>query len=222
MDTSPEAIRRFMHHVQRTEGGCWLWTGNRDGKGYGHYRQGRLQLRAHRLSYAVHVGEIPHGLFVCHRCDVRLCVNPEHLFLGTALENSRDMVSKGRSPHGERSGHNTVTEDQVREMHSLYLAGESQARIARRFHVSRGLVCEVMRGRTWRHLDLPAVEGLARIGNNPMRGASNAMAKITAEQAMAIRARADAGERHAEVAHDYGVSRSTVYLIAKRKNWAHL
>lgn len=80
-----------------TNGGCWLWPVK---SGYGVFK-GK---RAHRLSYEAFVGPIPDGLFVCHKCDVPACCNPDHLFVGTALDNSRDMVAKGRAGGGDKNG----------------------------------------------------------------------------------------------------------------------
>jgi len=83
-----------------TESGCWEWQGSRDTSGYGivKRRPGTLT-RAHRESYVAHVGPIPEGMMVCHSCDNRRCVNPAHLWLGTAKCNFDDAVSKGRIPH---------------------------------------------------------------------------------------------------------------------------
>lgn len=75
---------------------CWLWTGATDGRGYGTTSfKGRL-CKAHRLAYALFVGMIPKGMFVCHKCDTKICVNPKHLFAATQSGNIKDCVSKGR------------------------------------------------------------------------------------------------------------------------------
>lgn len=86
----------FLPFVSRVEVGCWNWTGFINPKGYGQLSFKRRTVRAHRLAWALAYGPIPDGLCVCHRCDNRRCVRPDHLFIGTNLDNMRDMVAKGR------------------------------------------------------------------------------------------------------------------------------
>jgi len=83
-----------------TESGCWLWTDYLVSGKYGHLTVNYKTLAAHRVSYELHVGEIPEGLCVCHRCDVPFCVNPDHLFLGTHKDNTQDMLKKNRGRWG--------------------------------------------------------------------------------------------------------------------------
>ena len=80
--------------------GCWLWDG-RDIKGYGAVSVANKSKLAHRVSYEYHKGPIPDGMFVLHKCDMPLCINPEHLFLGTHAENMADMKRKGRGSGGK-------------------------------------------------------------------------------------------------------------------------
>ena len=93
---------------------CWLWTAAVDRQGYGMLRSGNGMCRAHRVSYELHIGQIPKGLLVCHTCDVPGCVNPDHLWLGTNATNMVDMTAKGRRALGVSHGKAKLTEDQVR------------------------------------------------------------------------------------------------------------
>jgi hypothetical protein len=133
--------------------GCWLWVGsvNFDSRGdrYGRrVHEGRFW-RAHRLSFVLHRGPIPDGLWVLHRCDTPLCVNPQHLFLGTVTDNNADMTQKGRrrSAEGEAAGNSKLTAEQVVEIRT---SPGSHANIAARFGVSPTTIGRIQNGEGWR------------------------------------------------------------------------
>lgn len=139
---------RFESLIERIpEAGCWLWMGSIGWNGYGQF--GRGHIGAHRVSWELHVGPIPPGMFVCHRCDVPSCVNPAHLFLGSSADNSRDMVLKGRSGRGERAGHAKLTSEAVLAIRASAQRGVA---LARRFSVSPMTISLIRSRQTWRHL----------------------------------------------------------------------
>lgn len=99
--------QRFFEKVNKTSS-CWLWTGALTGNGYGSFRFNGKTCSAHRFSYIHFNGEIPEGMIICHKCDTPSCVNPEHLQIGTHLDNNRDCIAKGRfvKSYGNKNGHN--------------------------------------------------------------------------------------------------------------------
>ncbi len=108
---------------------------------------------AHRLSWEMQYGPIPRGMVVMHTCDVRRCVNPFHLVLGTVAENNRDRDKKGRQAKGEAAGRAKLTEDQVRVIRDAVTSGAAtKAALARRFGVSRERIGQVVSGRGWTHV----------------------------------------------------------------------
>lgn len=134
---------------------CWQWTGCIANSGkclpYGRIGQGRRTIMAHRLSYQIHRNqEIPEGLFVCHKCDNPGCVNPEHLFLGTPLDNMMDRDSKGRQAKGERNGSAKINMAIARQIRQTDSEGEfTLAELSSRFGISVPQVSRILRNESW-------------------------------------------------------------------------
>lgn len=147
---------RFAASIDVDPSGCWLWRGKIDSKGYGVINDQHKAHRAHRMSWLLSRGPIPDGLSVCHRCDVRACVNPDHLFVGTATDNNRDCWSKGRgvplSRRADGSAPNRLNPAAVREIRGLYAEGMTQVTIAARFGVRDSTISHVITGRSWGYL----------------------------------------------------------------------
>lgn len=93
LDTK-RAERRFWKWVRKQDDGCWIWTGGVTGSGYGAYHVSGRQVGAHRFSYQVRYGEIGDNSHICHICENKTCVNPEHLFEGTAEDNMAHLKGK--------------------------------------------------------------------------------------------------------------------------------
>lgn len=133
--------------------GCWNWNMARTKAGYGLYwcKDRRKLIYAHRLSYERKLGAI-RELCVCHRCDNRACVNPDHLFLGTHQDNSRDMQSKHRGTVGTKQHFAKLSDARVLEIRRRAAEGQPQALIARDLGVKQPTVSDVVRGKSWRHV----------------------------------------------------------------------
>lgn len=136
--------------------GCWLWLGVIQRDGYGVY--GRREL-AHRAAQRIHCGPPPPGAYVLHRCDVRHCVNPDHLFLGGHQDNMDDMAKKGRraiiSKPGESNGSAKLTAPDVVRIREMLAAGVARSRVATAFGVTYSNVRMIHRGQTWAGVGAP-------------------------------------------------------------------
>jgi len=141
-----EAIKkRFMDKVMpEPNSGCWLWAGSSVKNGYGQVRVNYKLYLSHRISHELFKGEIPDGMNVLHTCDVRCCVNPDHLFLGTQKDNVQDMIAKGRRIHTK------LNQFQVRTIKRLLSFGTLlNIEIAEIFKVSPSTISAIKHGRNW-------------------------------------------------------------------------
>lgn len=144
-------IERFEErYIPDPNSGCWHWI-VAGANGYGFFGYKKKQRLAHRASWEIHNGFIPKDMMVCHKCDVRCCVNPHHLFLGSATDNVRDMLKKGRG----KSGMAKLTKTQAIE---IFLSKEKNIVLAEKYNVTSALIGYVKRGKIWKH----ATDGLVQ------------------------------------------------------------
>jgi hypothetical protein len=139
-----DPVERYWSHVEQIDG-CWRWTGARNNKGYPVMHEDGGLVYAHRFSYELHVGPIPAGMVVCHRCDNPPCTKPTHLFLGTKADNSLDMVLKGRVA-------SKLSVEQVREIRTRGAEGISHAALAEEYGVDRSNIGLILGRKSWRHV----------------------------------------------------------------------
>ena|SRR6185295_3118431 len=132
--------------------GCWLWAGSLQ-FGYGQVRLNKKSIRAHRVSYQLHKGEIGEKL-VCHTCDVRCCVNPDHLFLGTYEDNNRDKIAKGRTNYviGDKCSYAILKSEDVLKIRELHESGINQRILAKQFNVHFATINLVVNRKNWKHI----------------------------------------------------------------------
>lgn len=137
---------KFWEKVDKS-GDCWNWLGHIDKCGYGKF----WNYLAHRFSWVDSFGEIPDGMYVCHKCDNPRCVNPDHLFLGTQKDNMDDMVKKGRHKYvkGEESHKSKLNKNDIYVIRSLVSQGYTHLEISKKFRVSISAIAHIVHGRSW-------------------------------------------------------------------------
>lgn len=159
-------MERFWIKVNKASD-CWEWTGARLPAGYGVFWVNGKNEGAHRVSWQLHKGPIPDGLWVLHKCDNPRCVRPDHLFLGTPKDNTQDCQRKGRGgdsgigdwvlqnvhliPHGEEHSQAKLSAEAVSIIRAELRSGKSQRSLARHFKVNQSTVRDIAINKTWRH-----------------------------------------------------------------------
>lgn len=135
--------------------GCWEWYGYITKYGYGQTTYRSKSILANRLSWMLFNGELKKELDVCHHCDNPKCINPDHLFVGTASENIQDCFNKNRKSHkGVNHPGAKITDDDVKKILQLRRTGWTYRKLSDRFKISVGAVNCVINRRTWKHVDI--------------------------------------------------------------------
>lgn len=152
-ERSDHLSRYFERNVIRSEG-CWDWKTKSRSEKYVRmdYAKGKPKISIHVYSWKVNFGDVPKGMYVCHKCDNTRCSNPQHLFLGTAKDNNRDCVNKDRHPKGERHGNAKLTEEIVKKIRHFLKMKIVATEIARQLKVSLHAIYHIKNGKTWKNI----------------------------------------------------------------------
>ncbi len=231
---SADTVSAFWAKVARRHPDeCWEWTAARSKNGYGAFQS----KSAHRYSAELALGPIPAGMFVCHHCDNRGCVNPKHLFYGSHSDNMRDARRKGRmripDVHGTpewrakmiaslRRGEDThnakLTDQDVIRIRQLRVAGHSLRKLATAYSLDASTVSAILKGKNWKHVfDMPGCPTLGEL--LAVQPNLRSGAKITPEIAKDIKNRLAKGETGRSIARLYGIHFASVSDIKAGKTW---
>lgn len=228
-NTDANVEERFWKYVTKGKSSeCWIWESAILPNGYGvlwigdNEKYKPTSKYVHRISWIIHYDSIPKDHLVCHRCDVRACVNPEHLFVGTPADNSKDMVIKERS-------RSDFSAQQVAEMRRLYLSGKHPTQeIAKMYAVSRWNVLNAIKGNTWSHIPLPkdfgesypdSKQAYKQLTEQKRMAGRQAIAKLSIKKADDIRMLYRRGYTQDQIASQYGVDISTISRVVNGLIW---
>jgi len=146
-------MKRFWNKVVKRTNGCWEWTASIAWNGYGRFKYAGKMALAHRVSYILKYGPVPDGMMVCHTCDNRKCVNPDHLFLGSHQDNMDDMVTKGRGATKDqtraKNGNAKLSENDVMTIKGRLEQGDKNTHIAKDFGVHHSTISAIKRSVSW-------------------------------------------------------------------------
>lgn len=204
---------RFWRRVNKSEGdGCWLWQAACHDTGYGAFDEA-----AHRMAWRLTYGPIPDNLFVLHKCDVRRCVRPDHLYLGTPRDNIRDMIQRGRALHRELHPSAKLNWQAVNDIRKRYATGGVSAKVlAKDYGVSSGTIYWIVNNKIWQTAQTRRIIR----PDNYSKGEHNPRAKLNWQSVHEIR------QRHKtktlsinKLAKEYAVSPRVVWSVVHNKSW---
>ena len=153
MEIYQSDVERFKSKCVAVESGCLEWRGARYTNGYGQFSMRRKDLKrktysTHRIALLIAGEEIPDGMMICHTCDNRICVNPEHLYVGTGVDNNRDTVKRERGNRvtGERCSWSKLKDEEVR---FIKASASRTSDLAKMFRVHQSLISQIRHGKRW-------------------------------------------------------------------------
>lgn len=191
--------------IPEPNSGCWLWLGARNGD-YGVVHIDRIEY-AHRTSFQIFVRSLHVDELACHKCDMPLCVNPEHLFAGTYKDNHHDAMAKGRWSHGERHGMAKLTECQVISIRELYAEGARSDDIADAYDMHASHIRKIVSGKLWKHT----------LGDKISNRRQDII--LSKEKAEEIRALKGCDTPRKIITQRYGITLPTLYAIWSGRQW---
>jgi len=213
-------INRFESKFMKKSGDeCWSWLASKS-DGYGNFRFRNKILKSHRMAWEIYIGKIPHNLFVLHKCDNRSCVNPDHLFLGTNVDNMKDMVKKGRSKifseihSGEGNIHAKLKEKNIEEIRKMCKSGKyTRSYIAEKFNISSNHVFRISHNLSWKDNNFKVAD--FKINR---KGRNNGNSKLTDKQIDEIRDKYKTGNfTQKRLSEIYKVTEHHIQRITKNK-----
>ena len=147
-------LDRFNTSFDKTND-CWNWNAELNVNGYGVIRIGKTMILAHRLSFQLFKSNLINGMFVCHSCDNRKCVNPNHLWLGTHQENMNDALEKGRLDNkGENNGRSKFKKEDIINIINLFKTGTTTHELAIKFNTTQTYIIHILIGRVWKSIEI--------------------------------------------------------------------
>lgn len=219
-----DPLIRFEKKFYKTVGGCWNWQGATQSIGYGmmgmfdeqNPEKPMVMQLAHRLAYQFYIGPIPEGMDVLHHCDNRRCVNPDHLFIGTAQDNVDDMMEKGRHTkihlRGEEHARHILSWVQVRAIRASTLTIE---KLAERYNVNHTTIHKILTNTTWHDPNYTYISRKPR-SKKVNGGTLHPASKLNIEQVREIRSTRTSAY---QLAKKFGVSNSTIYDVRNNKKY---
>lgn len=204
---------------------CWTWTGTIGGNNYGVIGIGGRSYKAHRMAYECANGPIESGLVVRHKCDNKLCVNPAHLEVGTVADNSRDMVTRGRSSKGSSRPDSILTDEIVATARRRYNTDLNTAckDLYKEYGVSQTTMLKALRGETWAHVSEPVAIMRRRRRSAFRRKRIGPCMKLNEQIVSDMRIEYRSGAKSmTEISKDRGISKQGARSAIRGLTWAYI